>query len=72
MTNMCTKFEPKPTNGLKGRKSKAWEARKPPRDKDAYFGCNEKGHMKKDCSKTISVSTPSERLKPFVGRWFCR
>ena len=42
------KFESKPNNAPKGGKSKAWEARKPPKDKDACFGCGEKGHMKKD------------------------
>ena len=34
------------------------------------FGCGEKGHIKKDCSKAISASTPSERLKPFLGGGF--
>ena len=61
------KFEPKPNNTLKGGKPKAWEARKPPKDKDACFGCGEKGHMKKDCPKVVSASTPSERLKPLLG-----
>ena len=43
-----------------------WEARKPPKDKDACVGCGEKGHMKKDCPKAVSASTPSERLKPLL------
>ena len=60
-------FEPKPNNEPKGGKSKAWEARKPPKDKNACFGCGEKGHMKKDCPKVVSASTPSERLKPLLG-----
>ena len=60
------KFEPKPNNAPKGGKSKAREARKPPKDKDACFGCGKKGHMKKDCSKVVSASTPSERLKPLL------
>ena len=54
----------------KGGKPKAWEARKPPKDKDACFGCGEKGHMKKDCPKVVSASTPSERLKPLLGGGF--
>ena len=58
------KFEPKPNNAPKGGKSKPWEARKPSKDKDACFGCGERGHMKKDCPKAVSASTPSERLKP--------
>ena len=64
------KFKTKPNNAPKRRKSKIWEACKPPKDKDAYFGCGEKGHMKKDCSKAISASTPSERLKPLLGGGF--
>ena len=64
------KFEPKPNNMQKGRKSKAWEARKPPKDKDACFGCGEKGYMKKDCPKAVSTSTSSERLKPLLGDGF--
>ena len=64
------KFEPKPNNAPKGGKSKPWEARKPPKDKDAYFGCGKKGHMKKDCPKVVSASTPSERLKPLLGGGF--
>ena len=52
------KFEPKTNNVPKGRRPKAWEAHKPPKDKDACFGCDEKGHMKKDCSKVVSASTP--------------
>ena len=61
------KLEPKPNNAPKGGKPKAWEACKPPRDKDACSGCDEKGHMKKDCPKAISTSTPSERLKLLLG-----
>ena len=64
------KFEPKPNNAPKGGKPKPWEARKPPKDKDACFGCGEKGHMKKDCPKVVSASTPSERLKPLLGGGF--
>ena len=64
------KFEPKPNNAPKERKPKPWEARKPPKDKDACFGCGEKGHMKKDCPKVVSASTPSERLKPLLGGGF--
>ena len=37
------KFEPKPNNAPKREKPKAWEARKPPKGKDACFGCDEKG-----------------------------
>ena len=40
------------------------------KDKDACFGCGEKGHMKNDCSKVVSASTPSERLKPLLGGGF--
>ena len=61
------KFEPKFNNAPKGGKPKVWEARKPPKDKDACFGCGKKGHMKKDCPKVVSASTPSERLKPLLG-----
>ena len=64
------KFEPKPTNVPKWGKLKPWEARKPPKDKNACFGCGEKGHMKKDCPKVVSASTPSERLKPLLGGGF--
>ena len=64
------KFEPKPNNAPKRGKPKPWEARKPPKDKDACFGCGEKGHMKKDCPKVVSTSTPSERLKPLLGGGF--
>ena len=64
------KFEPKSNNTPKGGKPKAWEARKTPKDKDAYFGCDKKGHMKKDCPKVVSASTPSERLKPLLGGGF--
>ena len=64
------KFEPKPNNAPKGGKPKPWEARKSPKDKDACFGCGEKGHMKKDCPKVVSASTPSERLKPLLGGGF--
>ena len=64
------KFEPKPNNAPKGGKSKTWEARRLPKDKDACFGCGEKGHMKKDCPKVVSASTPSERLKPLLGGGF--
>ena len=64
------KFEPKPNNSQKGGKPKAWEARKSPKDKDACFGCGKKGHMKKDCPKVVSASTPSERLKPLLGGGF--
>ena len=60
---MHKKFERKPSNAPKRRKPKAWEARKPPKDKDACFGCSEKGHMKKDCPKMVSTSTPNDRLK---------
>ena len=64
------KFEPKPNNVPKKGKPKAWEANKPPKDNDACFGCGEKDHMKKDCSKVVSASTPSERLKPLLGGGF--
>ena len=64
------KFEPKPNNAPKRGKPKAWEARKPPKDKDACFGCGKKGHMKKDCPKMVSASTPSERLKPLLEGGF--
>ena len=64
------KFEPKPNNTQKRRKSKAWEAHKPPKDKDACFGCGKKGYMKKDCPKAINASTRSERLKPLLGGGF--
>ena len=64
------KFEPKPNNVPKWRKPKAWEARKRPKDKDACFECGKKGHMKKDCSKVVSASTPSKRLKPLLGGGF--
>ena len=64
------KFEPKRNNVPKGGKPKVWEARKPPKDKDACFGCGEKGHMKKDCPKVVSASIPSERLKPLLGGGF--
>ena len=67
---MHKKFEPKPNNAPKRGKPKPWEARKPPKDKDACFGCAEKGHMKKDCPKVVSASTPSERLKPLLGGGF--
>ena len=60
-------FKPKSNNAPKGGKPKAWEARKPPKDKDTCFGCGEKGYMKKDCSKTMSASTPSKRLKSLLG-----
>ena len=59
-TQQCTKKE----------KPKACEARKPPKDKDACFGCGEKGHMKNDCPKVVSASTPNERLKPLLGGGF--
>ena len=59
------KFKPKPNNVPKGGKPKAWEACKLSKDKDACFGCGEKGHMTKDCSKVVSASTPSERLKRY-------
>ena len=39
----------------------------PPKDKDACFGCSEKGHLKKDCPKAVSTSIPSEGLKPLLG-----
>ena len=42
-----TRSTHKPNNAPKGRKPKAWEACKPPKDKDACFGCGKKGHMKK-------------------------
>ena len=61
------KLEPKLNNAQKGRKLKAWEARKLPKDKDACFGCGKKGYMKKDCPKAVSASTPNERLKPLLG-----
>ena len=64
------KFEPKPNNATKGGKSKPWETRKPPKDKVACFGCGKNGHMKKDCPKVVSASTPSERLKPLLGGGF--
>ena len=67
---MHEKFEPKPNNAPKGGKPKPWEARKPPKDKDACFGCGEKGHIKKDCHKVVSASTPSERLKSLLGGGF--
>ena len=67
---MHKKFEPKPNNAPKGGKSKAWEAHKSPKDKDACFGCGEKGHMKKDCPKVVSASTPSERSKLLLGGGF--
>ena len=54
----------------KGEKPKAWEARKAPKDKDACFGCGKKGHMKRNCSKVVSASTPSERLKPLLEGGF--
>ena len=50
--------------------SKAWEACKPPKDKNACFGCGKKGHMKKDSSKAVSASIPSKRLKPLLGGGF--
>ena len=62
------KFELKSNNVPKRGKSKAWEARKPPKDQDASFGCGEKGHMKNDCPKVVSASTPSEEVKAVVGR----
>ena len=68
--NVHEKFEPKPNNVPKGGKPKAGETRKPPKDKDACFGCGEKGHMKKDCPKVVSASTPSKRLKPLLGGGF--
>ena len=40
------------------------------KDKDACFGCGKKDHMKKDCPKAISASTPSERLKLLLGGGF--
>ena len=49
------KFEPKPNNVPKGRKPKEWEARKPPKDKDACFGCGKKAHMKNDCAKVVAT-----------------
>ena len=61
------KFKPKSNNVPKRGKPKAWEARKPPKDKDACFGHGKKGHMKKDCPKAVSASIPSERLKPLLG-----
>ena len=67
---MHKKFEPKPNNTPKGVKSKAWEACKPPKDKDVCSGCGEKGHMKKDGPKAVSASTPSERLKSLLGGGF--
>ena len=37
------------------------------KDKDACFGCDEKGHIKKDCPKARSASqTPYERLKALL------
>ena len=68
--HVLEKFEPKPSNAPKGGKPKAWETCKPPKDKDACFGCSEKGHKKKDCPKAVSASTPSERLKPLLGGGF--
>ena len=67
---MHEKFEPKSNNAQKMGKLKVWEARKPPKDKDACFGCGEKGHMKKDCPKVINTSTLNERLKPLLGGGF--
>ena len=64
------KFEPKPNNAPKRRKSKRWEACKPPKDNDACFGCGEKGHIKKDCPKVVTASTSSKRLKPLLGGGF--
>ena len=42
----------------------------PHKDKDACFGCGEKDHIKKDCPKVVSASTPSERLKALLGGGF--
>ena len=67
---MHKKFEPKPNNVPRVGKLKAWEAHKMPKDKDACFGCSEKGHMKKDCPKAISASTLSEKLKPLLEGGF--
>ena len=64
------KLEPKSNNAPKGGKPKVWEARKPFKDKDACFGCGDKGYMKKDCPKAVSASTPSKRLKPLLGDGF--
>ena len=64
--HVCEKVEPKSNNTPKGEKPKAWEAHKSPKDKDACFGCGEKGHMKKDCPKVVSASTPSKRLKSLL------
>ena len=63
MTNMCMRsLSPSPTMRQKVKKL--------PKDKDAYFGCSKKGHMKKDCPKVVSASTPSEKLKPLLGGGF--
>ena len=67
---MHKKFKPKPNNALKRRKAKRWEVRKPSKDKDACFGCGEKGHMKKDCPKVVSALPPSERLERLLGGGF--
>ena len=64
------KFEPKPNNVPKGGKPKPWEARKPPKDKDACFGCGEKGHMKKDCPKMVSASILNKKLKSLLEGGF--
>ena len=64
------KFEPKPNNAPKGGKPKPWKARKPPKDKDACFGCGEKGQHEEGLPKVVSASTPSERLKPLLGGGF--
>ena len=64
------KFKPNPNNAPKGGKSKAWEVRKPHKDKDACFGCGKKGPHEEGLSKAVSASTPSERLKLLLGSDF--
>ena len=54
----------------KGESRSHGEARKSSKDKDVCFGYGEKGHVKKDCPKVVSASTPSTRLKPLLGGGF--
>ena len=55
---------------IEREKLMAWGPHKPPIDNDACFRCGKKSHMKKDCLKAVSASTPSERLKPLLGGGF--